>query len=241
MKMINNKKLISSLILIGGGVMRKGETDRIDRWMLERVRNKKKTKTPKVLFIPSASRDLAEYTQDFSKRYRGYGTTVETLFLIKKKPSQAVVRKSFLEADLIYFGGGDANLLLDTFTKFDLESNCIKSIENNSIVSGLSAGAIIWGSKFLNFERRESKFINFRMENGLGWIDKLIIPHFNPTILKEEKVLSLVKSDLRSKALAVGNGTAAYWDSKFILHFKKQRSSCLGTSLSIKDLIQKYE
>lgn len=239
--MINNKKLINNLILIGGGVMRKGETEKIDHWMLERVRNKKKTKTPEVLFIPAASGDLEEYVQDFTKRYQSYGAIVETLFLVKNIPSQIEVAKSFLNADLIYFGGGDTNLLLDTFTKFDLESVCIKAIKNNSIVSGLSAGAIIWGSRFLNFDRKGNRFVNFRIENGLGWIDKLIIPHFNPSMLKDKRVSRLLKLNLHLETLAISGGTAAYWENKPSPLFKKQKESCQGISLLTKDLIQKYE
>jgi len=240
--MINNKKLINNLILIGGGIMRKGETEKIDRWMLERIRNKKKVKKPKVLFVPSASEDLKEYVQDFTKRYQSYGATVKSLFLVKETPLQAKVKKSFINADLIYFGGGDANLLLGTFRKFDLESSCIKAVENDSVISGLSAGAIIWGEKFLTFDRRGNKFVNFRIENGLGWIDKLIIPHFDPSMLKNKKVSNLlIKSNLNLETLAIGNGTAAYWKDKSTPLFKKQKELCLGISLSIKDLIQKYE
>lgn len=239
--MIKSNRLIKNLILIGGGVMRKEETYKIDRWMLNKVRGKKRIQIPKVLFVPSASGDLEEYIQDFAKRYQSYGARVETLFLVKKTPSQAKVRKSFMEADLIYFGGGDANLLLDVFAKFNLESNCVNAIRNNSMISGLSAGAIIWGSKFLNFDRQGNKFVNFRVENGLGWIDKLIIPHFDSSILKKQKVLKLLKQYWHVDVLAIGDGTATYWENKPSPHFKKQKESCLGLSSSIKNLIQKYE
>lgn len=239
--MIKSNKLIKNLILVGGGVMRKEETHKIDRWMLNRARNKKWVQNPKVLFVPSASGDLEEYIQDFTKRYQNYGARVETLFLVKKTPSQAKIRKSFMEADLIYFGGGDANLLLDTFAKFNLESSCVNAIRNNSIISGLSAGAIIWGNKFLNFDRKGNKFVNFRIENGLGWIDKLIIPHFDLSIFKNQKVLKLLKLNLHADALAIGDGTAAYWENKLSPRFKRQKKSCPGTSSSIKNLIHKYE
>ena len=238
--MANNKRF-NNLILIGGGIMRRGETEKIDRWMLEKVRNNKKIKTPKVLFIPAASEDLEEYVQDFTKRYQDYGAVVTTLFLIKGTPSQVQVRESFISADLIYFGGGDANLLLDTFTKFNLRPACIKAIKNNSIISGLSAGAIIWGSKFLTFDRSGNKFINFKVEDGLGWVGGLIIPHFNPTMLKNKKILKLLKSNLNLNALALGEGTAAYWKDNPIPFFKKQRRLCWGVSLPIKDLIQTHE
>jgi peptidase E len=239
--MANNNKLTNNLILIGGGIMRKGETEKIDRWILKKVRSQKKTENPKVLFIPSASDDLKEYVQDFTNRYQEYGAMVDSLFLIKETPSRMKIKKKLLNADLIYFGGGSAELLLKTFKKFELEPICVQAVKNGTFISGLSAGAIIWGKKFLTFDRRGNKFVNFRIKNGLGWIDNLVIPHFNPSMLKNKKVSNRLKSNLNLEALAIGNGTAAFWEDKPIPLFKKQKKSCLGLSLLAKDLIQKYE
>lgn len=239
--MTNNNKLTNNLILIGGGIMRKGETEKIDRWILKRVRNQKKTKNPKVLFVPSASEDLGEYVEDFTKRYSSYGAIVNSLFLIKESPSKTEIKKSFTNADLIYFGGGNAELLLKTFKEFELEPICVQAVKNGTLISGLSAGAIIWGKKFLTFDRKGSKFVDFRVKYGLDWIDNLIIPHFDPLVLKSKIVLNLLKQNLDSRSLAMGNGTAAYWKDKPLPLFKKQEESCLGFSLLVKDLIQKYE
>lgn len=239
--MTNNNRPTNNLTLIGGGIMRKGETEKIDRWILKRIRNQKKIKEPKVLFVPSASGDLKEYIQDFTNRYRGYGAVVDSLLLIKEVPSRMKIKKGFLNADLIYFGGGSAELLLKTFKKFELEPICIQAVVNGTLISGLSAGAIIWGRKFLTFDREGNRFVNFRIKNGLGWIDNLIIPHFDPLMLKNKKVLTLLKQNLDLESLAIGNGAATYWEDKTAPLFKRQKKSCLGMSLSVKDLIQKYE
>lgn len=239
--MTNNKNLANNLILIGGGIMRKGETDKIDRWILKIIRDKKRIKSPKVLFVPSASEDLKEYVQDFTKRYLSYGAIVDSLFLIKESPSQTKIKKHFLYADLIYFGGGSAELLLKTFKKFELEPICVQAVKNGALISGLSAGAIIWGKKFLTFDRKGSGFTDFRAKRGLGWVGNLIIPHFDPLMIKNKKVLNLLKLDLDLKSLAIGNGTAVYWKDKSAPLFKKQEKSCLGFSLLVKDLIQKCE
>ena len=239
--MANNNKLTNSLILIGGGIMRKEETEKIDRWILKKVRNQKKTENPKVLFIPSASDDLKEYVQDFTNGYQEYGATVDSLFLIKETPSRMKIKKKLLNTDLIYFGGGSAELLLKVFKKFELEAICVQAVKNGAVISGLSAGAIIWGKKFLTFDRKGNKFTNFRIKDGLDWVNNLIIPHFDPLMLKNKIVLNLLKQNLDSKSLAIGNGTAAYWKGKPLPLFKKQRESCLGLSLLVKDLIQKYE
>lgn len=239
--MINSKKLTNNLILIGGGIMRKGETEKIDRWILKRVRNRKGTKNPKVLFIPSASGDLKEYIQDFTDRYQNYGAIVDSLFLIKETPTQIKIKKKLFDADLMYFGGGNAELLLKTFKKFKLEPLCLQAIKNGTLIGGLSAGAIIWGERFLTFDRKGSRFVNFRIKQGLGWVDNLIIPHFDPLMLKNKTVLNQLKQNLDLESLVIGNGTAAYWTDKPKPLFKKQEKSCLGLSLLVKDLIQKYE
>ena len=239
--MANGNKLTNNLILIGGGVMRKGETEKIDRWILKRIRNQKKIKKPKVLFVPSASSDLKEYIQDFTNRYQEYGAIVSSLLLIKEMPSRTKIKKEFFNADLIYFGGGSTELLLKTFKKFELEPICIQIVAKGTLISGLSAGAIIWGRKFLTFDRKVNRFVNFRIKNGLDWIDKLIIPHFDPLMLKNKKVLTLLKQNLDLESLVIGNGVATYWEDKNAPLFKKQKKSGLGMFLSVKDVIQKYE
>lgn len=239
--MTNNKNLTNNLILIGGGIMRKGETEKIDRWILKMVRDKKRIKSPKVLFVPSASEDLKEYVQDFTKRYLSHGAIADSLFLIKESPSQTKIKKHLLDADLIYFGGGSAELLLETFRKFNLEPNCIKAVKNEAIICGLSAGAIIWGRKFLTFDRVKNKFVNFRIEDGLGWVNNLIIPHFDPSMLKDKRILNLLRLNSDLKILTIGNGVAAYWKGEPTPLFKKQKRLSLGACLSLKDLIRKYE
>lgn len=238
--MVDNEILIYSLILIGGGIMRKGETEKIDRWILEVLKKKKKINTPKVLFVPSASGDLKEYVRDFTRRYQNYGAIVKSIFLVKDSPLQLEVENRFLTADLIYFGGGDTDLLLDTFRKFNLESICIKAVKRGAKISGLSAGAIIWGKKFLTFDRKGDKFVNFRIENGLGWIDELIIPHFRPPMLKKKSVLNLLKSNINLKTLALGDGVAAYWENTRSPLFKKQKETSIGILTSVKELVRKY-
>ena len=239
--MINKNKLTKHLILIGGGIMRKGETEKIDRWILQRIRKQKKTKNPRVLFIPSASGDLQEYIQDFTARYQKYGAIVNSLLLVKEAPSRTKIRELFLNADLIYFGGGNAELLLKTFKKFTLEPICLQAVTNGALISGLSAGAIIWGKKFLTFDRRGNKFVNFHIRNGLGWVNNLIVPHFDPLMLKNAKVLYLLKQNLDLEALVIGNGVAVYWEDKSFPFFKKQRKSYHGFSSSVKNLLEKYE
>ncbi|MCB9802135.1 MAG: Type 1 glutamine amidotransferase-like domain-containing protein [Pseudomonadales bacterium] len=209
-------RLTNNLILIGGGIMLRGETERIDRWMLRRVQNNNKKSKPKVLFIPSASGDLDEYIKNFTNRYQEYGAIVSSLSLTSKAPSKTKIKEQFFDAELIYFGGGSAGLLLEAFKKFELERLCFEANKLGILITGLSAGAIIWGEKFLTFDRKGDDFINFRIKRGLGWTNSLIIPHFDPSMLKNKNVLKLLKQNLNLKSLAIGNGTAVYWEGSSI-------------------------
>jgi len=231
---------LNNLILIGGGVMRKGETDHIDRWVLERVRKKKNIRSPRVLFIPAASNDLEDYVFDFTNRYQSYNSSVRTLFIVKKKTNHSEINKLFESSDLIYFGGGSAELLLEAFSKFSLESLCDDLVKKGSVICGLSAGAIIWGDKFLTFDRDDENFGNFRLRKGLGWVKTLIIPHFDRVMLKDTMVSKLLKTEINSQVLGIGEGVAAYWENNSKPLFKKNNGLGVGLFGKVKDLEKIY-
>lgn len=202
-------KKLQNLFLIGGGVMRNGETENIDRWLISKA--KRNETKPKVIFIPSASNDLRAYAEDFENRYSSYGANVETLYLVDKNPSPDFVRKIILNSNLVYFGGGSAELLLKVFEKYDLENICFEATKNGTLIAGLSAGAIIWGQKFLTFDRVSSNFTKFRIKKGLGWVNNLIIPHYSNVMLEDKKVKQLIAKDISLPLLKIPNSIAVYW------------------------------
>ncbi|MFH0752136.1 MAG: Type 1 glutamine amidotransferase-like domain-containing protein [archaeon] len=199
-------KLIKSLILIGGGIMRKDETIKIDKWIVNRLKNKK-VKKPKVLLIPTASLDLKEYIDDFSERYISYGCKVEVLRLIKATPSNQEIETKFLDSNLIYICGGDSDILLETFRKYELLKNIKTSVNSGSLIAGLSAGAAIWFENYIDF-KKNSKAI--KLKKGLGIILGLGVMHFNNTFLKQ-----LEKLDTNHKRIiGIENQAALYFSNK---------------------------
>lgn len=200
---------ISKLFLIGGGVMRNGETEKIDKWLLSRVKNG--SQKPKVLFIPAASDDLEAYIASFTQIYESYGAKVSVLRLVKDSPPAIEIKKKILSSDMVYFGGGSAEVLLSCFKKYSLNEVCIEASQNGVLVGGLSAGAIIWGKKFLTFDRQGSNFINFRVLKGLNWIPNILIPHFSKNMLKNKIILPLV--DKKLALLGIAEKEVVYWDN----------------------------
>lgn len=228
-----------NLILIGGGIMRNGETEKIDRWMLEQAREKRNISVPNVLFIPVASGDLPEYIHDFTMRYTSYGATVTTLCLTHDNLSEEHMRASFLAADVIYVGGGSAERLLEAWKRFRLESFFVVAAKRRAVISGLSAGAIVWGKCFLTFDVVDGMFTGYRVKKGLGWVDHFIIPHASATLMQDTNVRQILESQEGASVLAIGEGVAAYWDCG-VVSFQKQNEEAIGFVGSMKELLKKY-
>ena len=69
------------IIPIGGGSLRLGDTIVIDKFIVKESGRK----NPKVLFIPTASKDLPAYSAAFRRVYEKLGCRVKILRLFKKR------------------------------------------------------------------------------------------------------------------------------------------------------------
>jgi cyanophycinase-like exopeptidase len=199
---------LQNLFLIGGGVMRNNETANLDKWLVKKAT--KNGDRPKVLFVPTASHDLAEYITDFTNRYTSYGSEVDVLLLANVDPSKDDVKNKILLSDMIYFGGGDMSFAFERFNKYDLESLLKEAVKVGTLIGGLSAGAAMLGSSFLDFEWNGSSFVNFHLNKGYGWVDNIIWTHFSMKFLESKDPVSVIERN--RKVLGIGDGTMVYWD-----------------------------
>lgn len=115
-------------------------------------------------------------------------------------------------ADIIYVGGGDSIKLMDNVLEYKLDV-LFKNLNDNVVVAGMSAGAIILAKKgysdslILRGESERYSFIS-----GLGLVDINICPHYNLDVRKEN-----LKKDLIDSKLAVfglENGVALKIDGE---------------------------
>jgi len=133
------------IIAIGGGeIGRAGypvETTLIDE---EIVRLSGKA-DPNLLFIPTATSDSQVYIDAAERHFGGtLGCNVDSLCLIRDKLSENEIRDKIDSADIIYVGGGSTDLMLETWSKYNVD-RLIKAASGEKVLSGLSAGAICWG------------------------------------------------------------------------------------------------
>ena len=185
---------MSKFMLIGGGNIGRNDTEyetkTIDKEIVK-MTNKDK---PNFLFIGVASSFADSYYKIIKKIYQNLGCNTS---YIKKKNllnNLDIVKNKILDADIIYFGGGDTLKLLEKIEDYNLKETIDKAISNNTVIAGMSAGAIMLckegysDSKILRDESDKHEFIK-----GLNYIDIIISPHYEKNSLKEKELINDIK------------------------------------------------
>ncbi len=179
--------MIQKIVAIGGGKLgwgpAKSEVTPISREII-RLSNKK---NPRLLFLPTATSDDPAYVRTVRNHFgRKMGCRVDTLFLIKEKPSRAEISRKILSADIVYVGGGNTLLMMNRWKKLGVDKVLGKAHRLGKVLCGPSAGAICWfrqgNSDSRKFRKPKAKLIKV---TGLGFIDALACPHYD--VEKERK------------------------------------------------------
>ena len=168
---------MGKIVAIGGGVLREGETDSIDKFLLE-LSGKDH---PSVLFIPTASYDSPEYTESFTEAFGTLGCSVEVLNLLGRNPTDDELTSKILSPDIIYVGGGNTLKMMRRWRRLGVDTLIKQAWENGAVLSGVSAGAICW------FDWGHSDSMAFYDEDdwnyvrvaGMGLIKGLACPHYD--------------------------------------------------------------
>ena len=190
--MESNKNVKSNIkrkiIPIGGGLLRLGETIAIDKFIVKESSGK----NPRVLFIPTASKDLPAYSNAFRRVYKKLGCQVKILRLFnKRKLSRATLKKTIASADIIYVGGGDYDTMLSMWKKYEIVPLIKSAYQQGTILAGLSAGCAVWYEYLIDSDKNEKT----RLKKGLGILKGVVIPHYkseNPFSSEIRKTKTIV-------------------------------------------------
>ncbi|MFA4890056.1 MAG: Type 1 glutamine amidotransferase-like domain-containing protein [Candidatus Paceibacterota bacterium] len=167
----NKSNIERKIIPIGGGLLRLDETITIDKFIVKESGKK----NPKVLFIPTASKDLLAYSNVFRRVYEKLGCQVKILRLFnKRKFSQTTLEKLITSADIIYVGGGDYDILLSMWRKHKIISLIRLAYQQGTILTGLSAGCAVWYEYLIDSDKDKKT----RLKKGLGILEGVVIPHY---------------------------------------------------------------
>ncbi|MBN1241361.1 MAG: Type 1 glutamine amidotransferase-like domain-containing protein [Spirochaetales bacterium] len=166
-----------AIVAIGGGELRLGETEHIDRAIVDLCRRAE----PRHLFIPTASGEPEPYIENVARVYDALGCACSALRL-KAEPSAAEIEDAVLGADIVYVGGGDTATMLREWRRFGVDRLLERAWRGGAIMSGLSAGSICW------FERGLSDSASFgdgaddwdyATIEALGFLPGAHCPHYD--------------------------------------------------------------
>jgi dipeptidase E len=167
---------MASIFAIGGGEVSTGETGAIDR----AIRDATGVDEPRVLFVPTASGDAAEYCEGFRSHYEGtLGCEVDVLRLVGRDDDEAGVEEKLAAADAVYVGGGDTGFMLDTWRTRGIDDLLRAAWEDGTVLSGLSAGALCWAAGGLS-DAIALEDLDFGPVDGLGFFGGQLTVHATP-------------------------------------------------------------
>ncbi len=176
----------SFLCAIGGGeIGRPGkeiETYNLDKQILKLTN----IEYPRILFIPAASNDSDSYCEVFKNYFENkHNCKVDCLLLIKENPEINFIRKLFLQSNIIYFSGGDSELLLNVLNRYNLKQLLRETIDKGINIVGFSAGGIMLFEKGISEKQGDLRIIE-----GYGFIKGVFCPHSNKKeILKIREII----------------------------------------------------
>lgn len=159
---------------------------------------------PRVLFLPTGAKDAPEYAASAEALVRRLGAgSFETLFLTRN-PSGSTVDAAFAAADLVYFGGGSAALVVRHGGRYGLRERLEAVLERGAVLAGTSGGAIAL------FDGGAGAYNGYRPLPGWGLAPGGVLPHFH--MGEEEGTAPWFAGDPAKTLYGVEDGAALCWD-----------------------------
>lgn len=118
--------------------------------------------------------------------------------------NQKSIDCKFKRADIVYLGGGNTINYMKQIRRFGLDEKLRECFNQNKVLAGLSAGAIIL-SKFGSSDSWHYKNSNkFTSANGLGFLNVFLAPHFSNSGRKED-MPRIMKNKTKHVAIGLDN------------------------------------
>ncbi|MGI1805514.1 Type 1 glutamine amidotransferase-like domain-containing protein [Exiguobacterium sp. TDN 0502] len=160
-----------NLMLIGGGQLIAPSHQCINRHVFQLTKH-----APQIVFLPTASRDESLYQQQFRDTYEALGATVSIVTLFDDVQSIATQRQLIERADILYVGGGNYPLLVQTLALKGMDGLIKQAVKHGTWYVGVSAGAIYAMEYGI---RTSDDGTDYCLDTGQGWLSGCLCPHLN--------------------------------------------------------------
>ena len=188
---------MKKLIAIGGGDHTPGDfpLKSVFKFDKEIIKLTSK-KNPKLLFIPTASKDSPGYIDSVNKYYgKRLGCRIDVLKVVSEKPSLKTIREKILNADIIYVGGGNTLYMIRKWKSLGIDKLLYKAWKNGTVMAGLSAGAICWFRYGTSDSRMltDPTFKDYIRISGLDWLNITLSPHHQKEKKRKPSLIKMIK------------------------------------------------
>lgn len=154
----------------GGGFSMEPENPLLDDFVLSLAG----VRTPRVLFVPTASGDSADYVTRFHRAFADGRAEPSHLALFER--TVVDLRAHLLAHDVIYVGGGNTVNMLAIWRAQGLDVALHDAWRAGVVIAGVSAGAVCW------FEAGVTDSYGRPLRplaGGLGWLAGSMCPHYD--------------------------------------------------------------
>ena len=201
--------LSQKIIAIGGGKFGLGEGPVDVIPICREIIRLSGKKHPQILFIPTASYDRLASVEMIKRLFvRRLNCRLDTLYLLKAKPSQREMKEKILGSDVIFVGGGNTLLMINRWKKLGVDKVLSEARLSGKVLCGPSAGAICWfrqgNSDSRKFRNPKAKLIKV---TGLGFVDALACPHYDVEKDRKPELKEMMKKT-PGVAIAIDNCAA---------------------------------
>jgi dipeptidase E len=192
---------MSNIIAIGGGgFLAEPRNYALEKYMLDQTGKER----PRVLMIPTARGDDAEYVAKFHAAFGELGARTQHLPLFDRTPDLSSL---LLAQDAIFVGGGNTKSMLAVWREWGLPEVLKRAHDSGIVLGGQSAGAICW------FEQGVTDSWADRLHplDCLGFLSGSCCPHYDGEAERRPEYHALMRNGQVKPGYAIEDAVAAHF------------------------------
>jgi dipeptidase E len=194
---------MSEILAIGGAAFSAEPRNlALDRYIVEQTGKAR----PKVLLIPTARGDDADYVAKFYAAYAELDAKPVHLPLFQRTPD---LRELLLAQDVIFVGGGNTRSMLAVWREWRLDEILREASSAGVFLAGVSAGAICWFEQGVT----DSWADRLRPLTCLGWLPGSCCPHYDSEVERRPAYHALLLEGHLRPGYAIEDGVAVHFKS----------------------------
>lgn len=154
---------------------------------------------PSIGFVGMASGDAPEKIERFYDRFTGHS---ETLSHLPLSASFAETSDWLAGKDMVYFGGGNSELLVRQLRERNLASLFQRANKQGLVLAGVSAGGICW----FDWALSDAGGNGYKVLKGLGFVNSGVCPHYRKEPERRSALEALFTRDTTLSNYAIDDG-----------------------------------